>query len=209
MYGFRYIYTTFIATVDARAAAYPNYCEMMRIASFRARFPRCRTVRQIFLVFLSCLFVTAILKQVTHVHVEEQEPLDLQSDEWRSVPVTISAVTTISLRASNSSIGIKSLRNSVTISVPNPEITRPKYATLPIFHQINDILKNISKISQKKNVLLILSTKDYDIVTVNWICNLNKTAPSLLPHVLLIHNDEDRSRYFRSKGIHSVVVNPQ
>ena len=177
----------------------------MRNASYRS--PRCRTVRQIFLIFLSCLFVAIILKQVTHVEEQKLEILDLQSDEWRSTPVAISAVTTISLRAF--SIGIKSPRHAVTISVPNPAITRPKYATLPVFHQINDILKNISKISQKKNVLLILSTKDYDIVTVNWICNLNKTAPSLLPHVLLIHNDEDRSRYFRSKGIHSVVVNPQ
>ena len=91
--------------------------------------------------------------------------------------------------------------------VPNPRSTRRDYLNASVFEAIDHTLERISATSKKRNVMVVISNKDYDIVVVNWICNLYNHVPELLNHVLLINTDQSHSRYFKSKGINSVYLN--
>ena len=90
--------------------------------------------------------------------------------------------------------------------IPNPGSTRGDYLNATIFRDIDDTLERIFDITKKKNVFIIISSDSYDIVAVNWICNLNKNVPELLNQVILVNTDEPHSKYFRSKGINSIYL---
>ena len=90
--------------------------------------------------------------------------------------------------------------------IPNPGSTRGDYLNATIFRDIDDTLERIFDITKKKNAFIIISSDSYDIVAVNWICNLNKNVPELLNQVILVNTDEPHSKYFRSKGINSIYL---
>ena len=91
--------------------------------------------------------------------------------------------------------------------VPNPRSTKRDYLNASVFEAIDHTLERISATSKKRNIMVVISNKAYDIVVVNWICNLYNHVPELLNHVLLINTDQSHSRYFKSKGINSVYLN--
>ena len=99
------------------------------------------------------------------------------------------------------------LHNSKDRSLPNPLATADRYLEAEVFADINTFLDTLP--DGEKYVLLVIADSFYRDMTINWVCVLFRTSPSLLKHVLVLSMDDKLHTYMLSKGISSVFTQHQ
>ena len=93
-----------------------------------------------------------------------------------------------------------------SVPVPNPAITRSDYLSSPVFTGIDQMISRISARGSGRFLLLLVSTSSYNLVTVNWLCNLYRNVPELLPHVLILSTDAEHAHFFIRKNVTAVYM---